>query len=78
MTKTPGDNREALRKIAERWNWDNLDSKWTILEGAYCRLSWVVDGLCNADSMIDDEYKDIICDTLDLIEALQSHVKTKL
>ena len=69
---------EKLKKIAERWDWDNLDDKWTILQGAYCRLSWVVDALCNDDSMIDDEYKDIINDTLEIIEALQDKVKTKL
>ena len=69
---------DRLQKIAEGWNWDNLDDKWTILEGAYCRLSWVVDGLCNSDSMIDDEYKDIINDTLDIIEALQAVYKQTL
>jgi len=69
---------KRLKEIAERWNWDNLDNDWTILEGAYCRLSWVVDGLCNEDSMIDNEYKDIINDTLEIIEALQKDIKTKL
>ena len=68
----------GIKEIAQNWNWDNLDYKWTILEGAYCRLSWVTDALCNQDSMIDDEYKDILNDTLELIEALQKIVKTKL
>ena len=65
---------EKLKKIAERWNWDNLDPNWTILEGAYCRLSWVLDGQPD----IDEEYKNILQDTMDIIETLQEKVKTKL
>jgi hypothetical protein len=71
-------SKGRLRYIASRWNWDNLDEKWTIMQGAYCRLSWVIDGLCSMDSMIDDEYKDILNDTLDILDTLQDEVKTKL
>lgn len=59
----------ALKRIAERWNWENLEDDWTILNGAYCRLSWVLDG-----AELDDEYRDI----LELIEALQPVIKTKI
>ena len=62
---------DELKKIAERWNWDNLDDKWTILEGAYCRLSWVLDGIT------DEEYQDIVQDTMDIIEVLHKEVTTR-
>ena len=64
---------EALKVIATRWNWDNLEDDWTILEGAYCRLSWVFDG-----ANLDDEHKNIVKDTLEIIEALQRKIKIKL
>ena len=66
QTKT----KKELKSIASKWDWDNLDHNWTILEGAFCRLNWVLDG-----QKLDDESKDIIQDTLDIIEALQKEVK---
>ncbi len=65
-------SQARLEEIAARWNWENLDNKWTILQGAYCRLSWVQDG-----AKLDDEQKDIVQDTLDIIEALQKDIKLK-
>ena len=65
--------KEQLEKIAQRWNWENLEDTWTILEGAYCRLSWVLDW-----AVLDDEQKDIVQDTMDLIEALQKDIKLKI
>ena len=63
-----------LLAISSRWNWDNLGEDWTVLEGAFCRLSWVIDGL---PEDTDEEYKDILQDTSDIIEALQKIIKTK-
>ena len=63
---------KKLIKIAQRWNWENLEDKWTILEGAFCRLSWVLDG-----ANLDEEYKDVLKDTSDLIEVLQTEIKTR-
>ena len=63
---------KKLIKIAQRWNWENLEDKWTILEGTFCRLSWVLDG-----ANLDEEYKDVLKDTSDLIEALQTEIKTR-
>ena len=65
--------KKGISKIARRWNWENLEENWSVLEGAFCRLSWVLDG-----AVLDDEYKDIVQDTLDLIETLQRDIKTKI
>ncbi len=64
-----------LKEIARRWDWQNLDYKWTILQGAYCRLSWVEDGLPHTEE--NEEYRDILKDTMEIIEALQTEIKTK-
>ena len=67
-------NKE-LKKIARNWNWDNLEENWTILEGASCRLSWVEDGLPDIEE--NEEYREIIQDTMKIIEVLQKQIKTK-
>lgn len=73
MKEIPLDKRtiNTLKEISDRWDWQNLEDHWTILEGAYCRLSWVLDGTK------DEEYQDILQDTLDIIVALQPLIKLK-
>lgn len=64
---------KTIRDISASWAWDNYtDTRgkyWTILQALYCKLSWVEEETNN------EEHKDIITDTLRIIEALQKEIK---
>lgn len=67
----------ALQKIAQRWDWENYKDDdtgayWTILQALYCKLTWVQEAIHGS---VDMEISDIVQDTMDIVEALQSDIK---